>query len=146
MRPTVVWQPSTVLRLKRPLLTLSKEGWGQGSRVLGTLHHRRRDEESADRQGMRLILQAHIDPWGMVDMFRHFEEMSSDMPEALEYFSTHPHTGDRIERLQKAADRGTYMPSPLLEGSKWEQIRNACGDGTGEQAAGRGISLVRASL
>ena len=104
--------------------------------TLGTLHHHRKDEESADRAGMGMILAARIDPQGMVQVFKRFQEMSSDMPKALQYFSTHPRTEDRIDQLQTMADGASYMSEPLLAEVDWSEVTRSCKAESADAAQG----------
>ena len=97
--------------------------------VLGTIgltRYSRGDEGEADRAGMAMMQQAQIDPQGMIDVYRMLEREGMRMPGVLQYLSTHPRTGDRIEELESLIEGGgDWMP--LLPDVDWEDVRVACG-------------------
>ena len=66
------------------------------------MSYSRRDEEEADREGMRMVLTAGNDPRGMIRMFEAIEEhdKAPDMPGD---FSTHPRTDQRVLALGSLA-------------------------------------------
>lgn len=86
---------------------------------LGGLAYQRGDESEADRDGLRLLEEARIDPEAMVRMLEILENVQGDAPEPLRYFSSHPLTKDRIEEVRKMASGYRGKAVRLLIGEKW---------------------------
>ncbi len=99
----------------------------EAARQLGVLHYQRRDEETADREGLKLLEAARVDTRGMIDFFRVLERESPDMPAFAHYLSTHPRAADRISKLEKQAAAARYTPVALVgEGDYRSGIRAVC--------------------
>ncbi len=97
----------------------------QAGRTLTTLHHSRGAEEEADREGMRLIQAAQIDPSGMIRFFETVKAKTANA-ELPGYLSTHPETDQRIARLKALAAEVPVHPKPLLPDDRWDDIKNLC--------------------
>jgi predicted Zn-dependent protease len=100
---------------------------GELTGTLGELHFLRQDEDSADREGMKSMQRARLDPYGMVDLLRTLEKEAAGMPEAIKYLSTHPQTKERIAEMERLAKLADYKPRPLLAGQAWPPPMNGCG-------------------
>jgi beta-barrel assembly-enhancing protease len=84
--------------------TNSAAGVGrEGAVALATLHYSRQYEEQSDREGIKLILAAGIDPKGMISFFEEIQKEDRKRVAVPAYFSTHPDLGGRISRLQAIA-------------------------------------------
>ena len=94
--------------------------------ALGGLRYSRGDEEAADREGMKMLQAARIDPAGMIDFFLTAKKETGDLPKAFTYLSTHPHTDDRIEALKRQAAQARYTPVRLLPNYPWGEIGKIC--------------------
>ena len=97
----------------------------QAVTALGMLRYGRRDEEEADREGMRLMAAAHLDPQGMIRFFETIQKEGPAVPEALTYLSTHPSTERRIAKLRELA---ATLPAveDTLDASNWASVRQRC--------------------
>lgn len=99
------------------------------------LRHSREMERKADREGMKMILAAKIDPAGMVRIFEKLraeeEKLSGGVKENSpetspaswpEYLSTHPSGSDRARELKKwVAKNPQPSYTPLLPHLDWEE-------------------------
>jgi len=99
----------------------------EAARVLGQLSYSRQAEEEADREGMKMLVAASVDPAGMIGFFGVLMKKEGKTPEALKYLSTHPTSAERVARLTAMAAAAKGKPAPLLPGSDWSQIRGLCG-------------------
>jgi len=97
----------------------------QAGRTLTTLHHSRGAEEEADREGMRLIQAAQIDPSGMIRFFETVKAKTANA-ELPGYLSTHPETDQRLARLKALAAEVPVHSTPLLPDGRWEDVKNLC--------------------
>ena len=95
----------------------------QSARSLALLEYGREEEAEADREGMKLLLAARINPSGMIRFFEDLQK-SEKMPEFLKYVSSHPATSDRIMTLRQLAGGSKVFPPalPLLPGSNWRVL------------------------
>jgi len=73
-------------------------------------------ESEADGVGQQRMKENGVDPEGMVHLLRLLEEEAMDMPEAMEFLSTHPLTKERIERAEERATElgGAMATDPEL--------------------------------
>jgi predicted Zn-dependent protease len=102
-------------------------GYGlEGARILGLLHYSRQNEEEADAGGMRMVLEAGIDPMGLIAFLELLKTKTSESPSILKYLSTHPGTEDRIEKLKLLAGQSQRRPAKLLAGHDWSEIKKMC--------------------
>jgi beta-barrel assembly-enhancing protease len=93
---------------------------------LGSLKFQREDEASADREGMRNLAAADLDPKAMIDFFRTLKKDEGDLPAMAEYLSNHPDTDARIEELEKLASDLHVTHRPLASDVNWSQTKLAC--------------------
>lgn len=77
-----------------------------------------------------MLQAAHVDPRGMVDVFRTLQRESENLPSGPPYLQSHPPIGTRIETLERLAARAQYVPVPLLPGYPWREIDNVCPQST----------------
>ncbi len=98
----------------------------EGARILGSLRYSRQNEEEADAGGMRMLLEAGIDPTGMIEFLELLKKKTSESPSILKYLSTHPGTEDRIEKLKSLAGQSQHRPAKLLAGHDWSEIKKIC--------------------
>ena len=98
----------------------------EGARILGSLRYSRQNEEAADAGGMRMLLEAGIDPMGMIAFLELLKKRTSESPSILKYLSTHPGTEDRIEKLKSLAGQSQRRPAKLLAGHDWSEIKKIC--------------------
>jgi predicted Zn-dependent protease len=96
------------------------------ARAFGLMRYSRGIEEEADIGGMQMLLEAGIDPEGMVTFFGTLKEKGPKLPSMLKYLSTHPCADDRIEKLKSLAARNRRDWVPLLKGYDWSDIKNIC--------------------
>ncbi|MCF8719528.1 M48 family metallopeptidase [Nitrospina gracilis] len=100
---------------------------------LDSLRFSRSMETEADREGMKMIIAARIDPKGMVRVFEKLEkeekkllEMVQDetgnVPEWTQYLSTHPAAGNRVKMLEKMSAGNGAPPQPLLPDADWSTM------------------------
>lgn len=99
----------------------------EGARVVGALNYSRRAEEEADAEGMRLLLQARIDPAGMIAFFEQtLHPLERANPSGVwRYFSTHPLSQERVGALRAMARRAG-PPVKLLPDRDWKDVKRIC--------------------
>jgi predicted Zn-dependent protease len=66
-----------------------------------SLSYTRSLEEEADNNGLKLMLNAGINPEGMVNLFKHLKEPHEGSLEIPEFLSTHPMLDERIKYIEK---------------------------------------------
>jgi Zn-dependent protease with chaperone function len=98
----------------------------EGARVLGMLRYSRLHEDEADREGLRLLQAAGIDPAEMIAFYRIMEAKDPRDIAASSYLSTHPSTNDRIEKLIVLAGAPPPHPVKLLSLEEWKDLRSLC--------------------
>lgn len=90
---------------------------------LVTLKFGREQETEADVTGLRLLQRAAIDPAGMI---RFFERLSEKDKDRMEWFSTHPMSQARADRLQaELAALPKRSPDPFT--FDWKKIQESLG-------------------
>jgi predicted Zn-dependent protease len=93
---------------------------------LGEMAYMRGDETSADREGMRMLQRARIDPNGLVRLMGILQAESGGEIGAMRYFSTHPASAERAAAMRALAAEATYAPRALLPGVAWPPSLAAC--------------------
>jgi predicted Zn-dependent protease len=96
------------------------------ARAIGILRYSRQNEEEADVGGMKMILEAGIDPAGMIRFYERLEKEAPDLPGAMGFLSTHPATKDRVEKLRAIARESGTRPVKLLPRLDWKEFRKLC--------------------
>lgn len=97
------------------------------ARFIGAMRYSRQNEAEADLEGMRMILEAGVDPAGMIRFYERLEQEAPDLPEAVGFLSSHPTTKRRIESLRAIALDSKIRPVKLLPRLGWKKYRNLCG-------------------
>ncbi len=116
--------------LRLALATLSGGGIETAATVVGTigaLSYRRADEAEADREGMRMLEAAQVDPAGMVAFMRTLDKDDKAAPRFVSYLSSHPHTKDRVAVLAEMAAAMSVESRPVLDSVAWRRLREMCG-------------------
>jgi predicted Zn-dependent protease len=98
----------------------------ESARTLGDLRHNREAEHAADRDGMRMLHAASIDPEGMLEFFRGMQKLEGTAPTAARYLSTHPPAVDRLQALAALAAQRPRPPVKLFPDYDWEDIKRIC--------------------
>lgn len=101
----------------------------EGARALADLGHSRSAEEEADRDGMRMLHEATVDPAGMIAFYDSMEGSEGDASGVMRYLSTHPAVGDRVARLRTLAAAAPRPPVKLLADYDWSDVKRICGRG-----------------
>src|SRR5262249_2749186 len=81
----------------------------------------------ADRDGMRMLHSAKIDPTGMVSFFRAMQREEGTPRRMARYLSTHPAATDRVQALTTLAAAAPGSPVKLLPEVDWSDVKKLCG-------------------
>jgi len=98
----------------------------ESARMLGDLRYNREAEHAADRDGMRMLHAAAIDPEGMLEFFRGMQKLEGTTPTSARYLSTHPPAADRLQALAALAAQRIKPPVKLFPDYDWEDIKRIC--------------------
>lgn len=96
------------------------------ARSLGQMRYQRADETAADREAVRMLAAARIDPHGMVTLLRKLRQSSAAAFEPPAYVSTHPAIDERITILERLAAETPVDPVPLLPDYPWADLAPRC--------------------
>ncbi len=98
----------------------------EGARKLAMLRYSRQYEESADAEGLKMLIAARIDPAGMISFYNVLMATTPDTPGFLSYLSTHPNTADRIDRIRSLSASFAGKTVDLLPEVRWERVKMMC--------------------
>lgn len=110
---------SIILGNQQGLMSLARQ---LGVELL-TLKFSREQETEADLTGLQLLYRAKIDPSGMISFFQRLSEKDEGR---MEWFSTHPMSQGRAERLKAEL---VAMPklAPVPFTFEWAKVRESLG-------------------
>jgi beta-barrel assembly-enhancing protease len=72
---------------------------GDNVNNLQSLSHSRNFEKQADVDGLQTLVNNHINPNGMIDLFKRLQQATKHEMTSLEFFSTHPVTTERLKYI-----------------------------------------------
>jgi predicted Zn-dependent protease len=98
----------------------------EGARVVAALGYSRRAEEEADVGGLQMLLEAGIDPAGMVAFFERVLARDNEPQGGWQYLSTHPSTRGRVERLKELLTSAPTPTRQLLSDQDWADLKRIC--------------------
>ena len=83
-------------------------------------------EKEADDEGMKLMVNNHVNPIGMKWLMEDLKKMNKDIPSGISFLSTHPLTTERIADADSFAKKYTQINTPLNDElqSLWYEIKN----------------------
>jgi predicted Zn-dependent protease len=93
---------------------------------LKNLGFSRKLEQDADKNGLALLKQQHVNPQGMVDLFEELQKEEGEISENLKFLSTHPLTKERIAYIKGEIKKKDYTinDQPQLD-SLFTQIKES---------------------
>lgn len=96
--------------------------------TLASVNDYSQDQETdADTEGTRMLIEAKIDPQGLIEFFGTIEELQGKIPASLAWLSTHPETAGRIENVRaRVAELGPVESEPF--DLDWEALRERVRD------------------
>lgn len=96
--------------LKQVLYTLSSRGFD------------RKMEAEADRLAVRYMRNANLDSRQLAFFLQKLSDRSPDLPEALQWISTHPDLENRVTEILKQSDE-LFLPQTLIDEDSWNKIK-----------------------
>jgi predicted Zn-dependent protease len=91
---------------------------------LGFLKLSRDDEREADAMAYEMLVNAGVDPMGLVTMFEKLAKLHKKKPTALDkLFSTHPLTDERIKLMRQEYEAASPPPNLLVTSKEFEMIK-----------------------
>ncbi|MGB0678145.1 MAG: M48 family metallopeptidase [Polyangiales bacterium] len=82
--------------------------------ALSAINSYSRDQEAeADTEAVELLRQAHLDPMALATFFRRLEKEGGDVPDYLEWMSTHPSHEARVRAVRRQLKGREVTPRPL---------------------------------
>ena len=100
-----------------------------GARVFAALQYGRAAEAEADREGLRMLQDAGIDPQGMIALFKKIVVDDDDDPDRSglwRFLASHPSSGSRIAALTMLAGGRVAAARPIALSQPWQEIRAMC--------------------
>jgi predicted Zn-dependent protease len=94
--------------------------------MLGDLSMSRQAEAEADREGMKLLHDAGIDPAGMVTFFEKLKKLHGD-PGHGKYLMSHPAPQERLDGLRAQSAQWPRPTARLMADYDWNDIKSICG-------------------
>jgi predicted Zn-dependent protease len=95
----------------------------ENAHQIKSLSYTRALEEEADRKGLKLMMAAHVNPRGMVDLFKHLKDSKETSIEIPEFLSSHPLLDERIKYIEKEyRNKHNYFPKNEVLSSIWKKI------------------------
>ncbi|HEX2642258.1 MAG TPA: M48 family metallopeptidase [Thermoanaerobaculia bacterium] len=108
---------------RNPSMTKQVLGQLVGTGVINS--YSRGAENQADQLGVHYAYQAGYDPRGMVQFFEQMERMQSSRPgKVAEFFSNHPSTSDRLERISREAQTLPRRASLVHDTRDFQRFRS----------------------
>ena len=98
----------------------------QAVSLLGGLSYSRDAEEEADREALKLLITARINPHGMVTFFERLRQKNPQISPSLKYLSTHPLLDDRIRALNVPSPASGDQPDQLIPPVEWAEMADMC--------------------
>ncbi len=98
----------------------------EGASTLGMLRYNRQSEEEADREAVRLLLAAGIDPRGLATFFEMLQREDEKTLRLPAYLSTHPELKERIVRLKALTAGRRGAPARLFPNYDWRDMATFC--------------------
>jgi Zn-dependent protease with chaperone function len=98
----------------------------EAARLLGDLSYSRSAEEEADREGLRLLAAARIDPAGLITVLERMLADEARARGAPSYLSTHPSTPDRLVTLRALAAATPVAARPIMTPAEWADAKRVC--------------------
>jgi len=91
---------------------------------LKTLSFSRKLEQEADMEGLQIMLNNKVDPYGMVRLFENLMK-EGDIPDKIEFMSTHPVTKKRISYLKEKISEAKYEAQDHKEMERiWYELKD----------------------
>jgi len=97
-----------------------------GAKLLGGLRYSRLYEEEADAKGVEMLMAAGVKPDGMISFYETMAKEGRDLPEALQFLSTHPATEDRIHKLKSLGQKRAVATTKLIPAHNWVELKKKC--------------------
>jgi Zn-dependent protease with chaperone function len=98
----------------------------QAASLLGGLSYSREAEEEADREAVKLLIAARINPHGMVTFFERLRQKNPEISPSLKYLSTHPLLDERIRVLNIPSPASGNLPDQLMPPVEWVEMADMC--------------------
>lgn len=96
----------------------------QNANQLKQLGYSRTLEQEADKNGLKLMKQQHVDPKGMEDLFRELKKEEGSAGDIPQFLSTHPLTNERINYVRKEIAKHNYSIEEHEQlDSLWKEIK-----------------------
>lgn len=98
------------------------------SKVIKTLSvsaFERQQEAQADATGVKYLVNAGISPNGMAGFMLKIADMQSDMPEEMEWISSHPDSRKRAATIMALVPKESTTTIPVLNSSQWQRLVSA---------------------
>jgi Zn-dependent protease with chaperone function len=91
--------------------------------TIRTMSFSRSLEKEADMKGLEILFHNNIDPNGMVKLFENLMK-DGDVPDELEFMSTHPITEKRISYLEETIKESDYTEEENQQMTEaWERLK-----------------------
>ncbi|WP_435230834.1 M48 family metallopeptidase [Pseudopelagicola sp. nBUS_20] len=82
-------------------------------------------ETEADSFAHQILIQIHVSPASLGDMFQRFLQKYGEDEGVMSHFVNHPEMIGRIEAARAAVPKN-FQPRDLLEVSEWRALKNIC--------------------
>jgi predicted Zn-dependent protease len=100
---------------------------GEMARRVGTPGFNPEDEREAERDTVRTLEAAGIDPATAIEFYRSLETDPENLPRASLYRATHPNSEGRAARLQTYRSKKNFAPLQVEGVESWRLITLSCG-------------------
>ena len=94
--------------------------------TLAVLRYSRQYEEEADREAIRLLAAAGMEPMGLASFFETLKKKEGSTGTFPAYLSTHPDLDERIRKARLLAEQAGASRGLLVQEHSWKDIHAVC--------------------
>lgn len=93
------------------------------AKMIASNSYSRAIETEADLMAMEYMINAGINPRGLIDLFKRFGEDFDILPSELQWLGTHPASEDRANQLKKKLEELAHTDFKVFDAEEWEQFK-----------------------